>query len=50
VLADIEGVFPLDEPAPVDADVVLDTEWKVLVDGRLVIKQIRPFLRSAPSR
>jgi hypothetical protein len=25
--------------------VLLDTEWKVLVDGRLVIKQIRPFLR-----
>ncbi len=37
--------FPVDEEAPADREVLLDTEWKVLSDGRLVIKQIRPFLR-----
>lgn len=37
--------FPVDEVAPADRDVLLDTEWKILSDGRLVIKQIRPFLR-----
>jgi len=36
--------FPVDAEAPDDRTVLLDTEWKVLVDGRLVIKQIRPFL------
>ena len=29
------------------ADIVLDTEWKVLSDGRLAVKQVRPFLRKA---
>ena len=28
---------------------LLDTEWKVLSDGRLIIKQIRPFLRGGSS-
>jgi len=37
--------FPADSPAPEGADVLLDTEWKVLADGRLVVKQVRPFLR-----
>jgi hypothetical protein len=44
-MADIEGVYPVDGEIPGDQRVLLDTEWKVLVDGRLVIKQIRPFLR-----
>ena len=37
--------FPIDEEPPSEREVLLDTEWKVLSDGRLVIKQIRPFLR-----
>jgi hypothetical protein len=44
-MADIEGVYPVDGEIPGDQRVLLDTDWKVLVDGRLVIKQIRPFLR-----
>ena len=44
-LATIEAVYPVDDPAPAGHDVVLDTEWKVLADGRLVVKQVRPFLR-----
>lgn len=43
----LRSVFPVDDPAAAGADVLLDTEWKVLRDGRLVIKQIRPFLRRA---
>lgn len=38
-------VFPLDQAAPEGGTLLLDTEWKVLADGRLVIKQVRPFLR-----
>ena len=37
--------FPIDEDVPAGRTVLLDTEWKVLADGRLIIKQIRPFLR-----
>ncbi len=44
-LATIEDVYPIDEPAPSNTTVLLDTEWKVLQDGRLVIKQVRPFAR-----
>lgn len=36
--------YPVDEQAPPGRRVLLDTEWKVLSDGRLVIKQVRPFL------
>ena len=35
----------MDELVPATADVLLDTEWKVLADGRLIVKQVRPFLR-----
>ena len=45
VMADIESVYPVDGEVPGDQIVLLDTEWKVLVDGRLIIKQVRPFLR-----
>ena len=45
LLASLDGTFPIDEAAPDDRQVLLDTEWKVLEDGRLLIKQIRPFLR-----
>ncbi len=44
-LAGIAGLFPIDDPVSPTAEVLLDTEWKVRADGRLVIKQIRPFLR-----
>lgn len=42
---DIREVFPVDELPPEGAEVLLDTEWKVLSDGRLIVKQVRPFLR-----
>ncbi len=45
LLAELEGLYPIDEEAPSERDVLLDTEWKVLEDGRLIIKQVRPFLR-----
>ena len=41
----IRDRWPIDEPPPADRTVLLDTEWKVLEDGRLIVKQIRPFLR-----
>ena len=44
-LAEIEANYPIDGDPPNDATVLFDTEWKVLSDGRLVIKQVRPFLR-----
>ncbi len=46
-MADIEAVYPLDEEPPADGLLLLDSEWKVLVDGRLIVKQVRPFLRAA---
>jgi len=44
-LVDIEAVYPVDEEVPAGHTLLLDTEWKVLEDGRLVVKQVRPFLR-----
>ncbi len=41
----IEQQWPIDEPVPDGRSVLLDTEWKVLEDGRLIVKQVRPFLR-----
>ena len=41
-LWDIEQIFPVDGSA--EGRVLLDTEWKVLADGQLVVKQVRPFL------
>lgn len=43
-LREIVQVYPLDAEVPAGRRVLLDTEWKVLDDGRLVIKQVRPFL------
>lgn len=37
--------FPIDEVVPDGHEVLWDTEWKVEADGRVIIKQIRPFLR-----
>lgn len=42
---EIREVFPVDEEAPEDATILLDTEWKVRADETLVIKQVRPYLR-----
>ena len=44
-MAEIRVVYPIDAEVGDAIDVLLDTEWKVLADGRLVIKQIRPFAR-----
>ncbi len=44
-MADIAGLYPVDEEPPDGGVVLLDSEWKVLEDGRLLVKQIRPFLR-----
>jgi len=44
VLGTIEATYPVDETVD-DGVLLLDTEWKVLDSGRLVIKQIRPFTR-----
>jgi hypothetical protein len=45
VFAKVVADVPIDEPTPSGRTVLLDSEWKVLEDGRLVIKQWRPFLR-----
>ena len=45
LLAKLTQTFPIDDVAPEGGTILLDTEWKLLGDGRLVIKQIRPFLR-----
>lgn len=44
LLSGIADVFPLDGAAPTGRRQLLDTEWKLRADGRLAIKQIRPFL------
>ncbi len=44
-LLGLEGVFPIDESPPPGRQVLLDTEWKILSNNQLVIKQIRPYLR-----
>jgi hypothetical protein len=43
--AGIVQQMPIDHTPPPGREVIFDSEWKVLADGRLVIKQIRPFLR-----
>ena len=44
-LAIVATVYPFDHAVPSGRDLLFDTEWKILEDGRLIIKQIRPFLR-----
>ena len=44
-LEDAAAVYPQDDEVPKGREVIWDTEWKILEDGRLIIKQIRPFLR-----
>jgi pyruvate, water dikinase len=45
LLWQIVQVYPVDGAVPPGATVLLDTEWKILSDGSLVVKQVRPFLR-----
>lgn len=45
LLWDIVQLYPLDYEVTEGHDVVWDTEMKVLDDGQLIIKQIRPFQR-----
>ena len=40
----IKELFPVDRPPPEGSKLFLDTEWKHTSDGRLIVKQIRPFL------
>jgi len=42
---DVVQVYPYDDVVPDDKDLLWDTEWKILSDGQLIIKQIRPYLR-----
>ncbi len=43
-LWDIVSVYPVDAEVPPDAAIILDTEWKLRSDGRLAVKQVRPFM------
>jgi hypothetical protein len=45
LLWNVAAVFPVDDEVPAGSTLLLDTEWKLLSDGRLVVKQVRPFLR-----
>ncbi len=45
VLTTAAASFPNDFDVPEDREVLWDTEWKITSEGRLVIKQIRPYLR-----
>jgi hypothetical protein len=38
-----EALWTVEDVYPSQGSAMLDTEWKVLEDGRLVIKQVRPF-------
>jgi phosphoenolpyruvate synthase/pyruvate phosphate dikinase len=44
-LAELAALYPLDQEAPEGRSFILDTEWKVMPDGALRIKQVRPFLK-----
>ena len=45
LLHSITQVYPMDQRVPEGGALLWDTEWKRLSDGRLIIKQIRPYLR-----
>jgi hypothetical protein len=43
-LARLVGIYPHDAEPPAGHSLLLDTEWKLMPDGSLRIKQVRPFL------
>ena len=45
LLWEVDAAFPVDDAVPEGGTLMLDTECKVLEDGRLIIKQVRPFVR-----
>ena len=47
VLAGVAGTYPVEPGEHAPEDVLLDLEFKIDAQGKLVIKQIRPFLRGA---
>ncbi len=47
LLADIAAVYPVELGEYAPQDVLLDLEFKYTQEGKLIIKQIRPFLRGA---
>lgn len=47
VLWQIVQVYPVVGTVPSGAKLLLDTEWKILADGSLIVKQVRPFLRKS---
>ena len=47
LLADIAGSYPIDPGEHAPDEVLLDLEFKYTKQGKLILKQIRPFLRGA---
>ncbi len=47
VLDDLRQRFPMDFPEYDPEEIVLDLEFKIRPDNRLMFKQVRPFLRTA---
>ena len=50
LLADVAAVYPVDPGEHEPAEVLLDLEFKYTHEGKLILKQIRPFLRSADNQ
>lgn len=44
-LSRLVDIYPFDQDPPDGRTFLLDTEWKVMPDGHLRIKQVRPFLK-----
>jgi hypothetical protein len=47
VLADIVAAYPVEVGEHEPSEVLLDLEFKITGEGKLVFKQIRTFLRNA---
>lgn len=47
LLAEIAGSYPIDPGEHAPEEVLLDLEFKYTKQGKLILKQIRPFLRGA---
>jgi hypothetical protein len=45
-IASVQAVYPLELGEHAANDVLLDLEFKITSEGKLIIKQVRPFLRS----